>query len=176
MQEEIWKDVIGLENGYMISNLGRIKSKQRVVDYGCKQALRPERILGLREGKYGYLYTNLSFNKVRKTVKPHRLVAQMFIENPDNKPCVNHINGIKSDNTLKNLEWCTYAENTEHAHKTGLKKGIKGEKSHLSKLTKENVEEIRLKYLKGNISQEKLGEYYNVSQSQIYRIVNKINW
>lgn len=174
---EQWVDVKGFESGYQISNLGKIKSKSRIVDYGWKKALRKEKILKTRIcPKQGYEYTILSINGVRKTVKIHRLVADAFIINKFNKPSVNHINGIKKDNRASNLEWVTSYENTIHAFKTGLRHGVKGEKSHLSRLNNKDIKKIRKEYSNGDISQQKLAIKYGVSQSQIYRIVNYINW
>jgi hypothetical protein len=174
---EIWVDVVGFEFGYEISNFGRLKSKDRIVDYGWKKAVRKQKILKTRIcPKLGYEYTVLSINKNRKTVKIHRLVAEAFIDNVSNKPFVNHINGIKTDNKASNLEWATASENTRHAFKYGLKKSAKGENSHLSKLNMIIIKKIRNEYFKNKISQQKLAIKYDISKSQIYRIVNYINW
>jgi hypothetical protein len=177
MQKEIWKDVVGYEDSYRISNLGKLMSIERIVIYSDKKTgKRKSKILKTRVGKCGYEYTVLSVDRIRKTQKIHRLVALTFIPNPNSKPSVNHINGIKHDNRVENLEWCTAKENTQHAYKTKLNSGVKGEKSHLSKLKKEDIIKIRLMYKEGLYSQAKLGVIFNVTQSQIYRIVNYINW
>lgn len=175
--EIIWKDVPSYEGYYQVSSCGLIKSISRVVKYRENHSgLRKERILKLNVTKSGYVHAVICIDKVNKTVKVHRLVALAFIPNPENKPCVNHINGIKTDNRVENLEWCTYAENTQHAFKTKLKSGVKGEESHLSKLKTEDIMKIRLLYSEGCHSQNELGKMFNVSQSQIARIINNINW
>lgn len=176
MQKEVWKPLVVFEGGYEVSSFGRLRSIERIVDYGWKKAKRPSKILSLRCGKWGYLYTTLSLNKVRKTLKIHRMVATTFIDNPENKPQVNHIDGDKSNNNISNLEWCTAKENVNHAYYKGLRKGIKGERSHLSKLTKKQVAEIREIYSKKQLSQEKIGKKYNIAQTQVSRIVNYVNW
>lgn len=117
MMNEIWKDVKGYEGLYQISNLGRIKSLKRQVGF----IERDEKILKPRLIR-SYLVAHLFKNNVAKNVLIHRMVAEMFIENPENKPCVNHIDGNKQNNKVENLEWVTHSENDLHAYKLGLRK------------------------------------------------------
>lgn len=112
--QEVWKNIKGYEGLYQISNLGRIKSLPR---NGTKPI---ETIKKTTVDKYGYLRVSLSNKNKRKKVLVHRLVAQAFISNPQNKPQVNHIDGNKKNNVLENLEWCTNSENMKHAYKIGL--------------------------------------------------------
>lgn len=176
MYNEIWKDIVGYEGIYKISSLGKIKSYDRIVDFNKIKALRPSKLLKTRVGKGGYEYTVVSVNKKRETLKIHRMVAIAFIPNLENKLCVNHINGIKTDNRADNLEWVTYSENSIHAVSIGLKKGIKGENSHLSKIKHKDVNKIRELHKQKKFSQARLAKLFNVSQSQISRIVRFKNW
>ena len=114
--KEIWKDIKDFEGLYQISNLGRIKS---LLDNKGKKR---EIIRKPRKAKNGYLYLNLWNNGKYKTVKIHRLVAEYFIDNVNELPVVNHIDGNKLNNSANNLEWCTYKQNTIHAYKNGLLK------------------------------------------------------
>lgn len=129
--KEIWKDVVGFEGLYMVSNLGRIKSVERYMQNHSKLQLVPERIKSQRVGTNGYLHTDLYKNNKQTTVKIHRVVAEAFIDNPDNKGTVNHKDGNKYNNCVDNLEWMTQSEQNFHFYKKNLKS-----KSNIDKAVK----------------------------------------
>lgn len=118
---EIWKDIKGYEGYYQVSNLGRVKSLNTRLKYRYGYRTRKGRILKPSISHKGYFKITLSKNNKSRNATIHRTVAQAFIPNPENKPCTNHKNGIKTDNRVENLEWCTISENTQHAYDTGLK-------------------------------------------------------
>ena len=108
---EEWKDIKGYEGLYQISNLGRVKSLSRIDSRGHKLN---EKILKPKIRGYGYKAVMLSKNNIHKLYYIHRLVAEAFIPNPDNLPCVNHIDENKNNNCIENLEWCTRKYNTNY--------------------------------------------------------------
>ena len=110
---EIWKDIAGYEGRYMVSNFGRVKSMRYLAHDG-------EKIMKSVRHHTGYMIVSLG-RKPRKNFLVHVLVANAFIENKDNKPYVNHIDGNKANNKTENLEWVMAKENTSHAIKTGLR-------------------------------------------------------
>ena len=105
----------------------------------------------------------------------HRLVATKFILNPLNKKEVNHIDGDKLNNYVSNLEWNTHAENMKHGYKTNLINNS-GERAGASKLTEQEVLEIRNKYKIGNISQPALAKQYNTTRGNISKIILRTTW
>lgn len=122
--KESWKDIIGYEGLYQVSSYGKIKSQDKILpsDGFHIKIHRKERILNGSKDRVGYFRVKLSKGcSVNKTFSLHRLVAYHFVLNPENKPEVNHKNGIKKDNRAHNLEWMTRGENQSHAYKTGLK-------------------------------------------------------
>ena len=166
---EDWKKIKGFEN-YKISSLGRIEVNLKFRKYRDYQS----KILNPSLDKDGYLRTALT-KEGKKYMKPiHRLVALNFITNTNKKPCVNHKNGIKTDNRIENLEWCTVKENNIHAIIFGLSGQLPGEKHHMSKLKEKEVLEIINN--KDNLSQWQLALVYNISQTQVSRIINKKTW
>lgn len=158
---EIWKSITNFEN-YEISNLGNIR-----------------RLPSKRSGKYRYLKLPKDFGYVRaclyregKMYRPfvHKLVAQEFIPNPNNYPCINHKDCIRDNNRIDNLEWCTYQYNNEYAYTKGFNK--RGEEHHYSKLTNEQARDI----LNSILSVKELSAIYNITIHTIYSIKNRKSW
>ena len=123
---EVFKDIKGFEGHYQVSTLGRIKSFKRgatiLKPFICKK---------------GYMHIDLLLMGKRNTSIVHRLVAKTFIPNPENKPEVNHINEIKHDNRLINLNWMTRLENIHHG--TGLFRLAQGQLKAVNQYTMDNV-------------------------------------
>lgn len=167
---EVWKEIKGYNGVYFVSNKGSVKS----VDHYCKgrkgSGKQTGRILKLYKSNKGYLRVSLSKDKVRFTTSAHRLVAKAFIPNPLNKPQVNHINGIKTDNRVENLEWCTNRENQIHAIKNNLNNPNLGEEHFMSKLSNKDVKNIRCLHKLG-WKNKQLAEDYNVSQTAMSNIL-----
>ena len=113
-KREEWRSIKGYD-GYEVSNLGQVRSLDRVVK-GINNKDRPIKGVVLRAA-YSRGYPSVSLcNKTKRTITVHRLVATAFIDNPENKDQVNHINGVKDDNRLVNLEWVTRSENIQHSY------------------------------------------------------------
>lgn len=119
--KEIWKDIKGYEGLYQVSNLGRIK-RLRFINKNTN--IERERIKNLKLRKDGYLEVSLYKKGKGKSVQVHRLVAQAFIPNPTSKLQVNHIDGIKTNNKVSNLEWVSISENAIHSSRV-LKNNVR---------------------------------------------------
>lgn len=139
------KPVVGYEGVFEVSDIGNVKSFPRVIVRrdGKKYTVRKEKILTFQVDKDGYHRVELNHQGVPIKPYAHRLAAQAFHPNPLNKEQVNHINGIKNDNRIENLEWVTKQENREHAMANGLVPDQWGLKNPINKLTEEQVFSIR---------------------------------
>lgn len=154
---EIWKSIKGYEGHYSISNKGSVISFKK----GGQD-------IKIKYKKSGYAFVGLFINGVAKYFHVHRLVAEAFIPNPENKPQVNHVNGVKNDNRVENLQWMTDSENKLHRYRI-LKQ------PNNNKLTKEIANKIRSEYIPRKNSTYKLAKVYSVSPSLISMVVlNKI--
>lgn len=156
----IIKEIKGIQNGfghkYTVSKTGKV----------CNQSTGRE-LKGRPQKKGGYLSVNLA----GKEYKVHRLVAEAFIPNPENKEQVNHINGKTDDNRVENLEWATPSENISHAYKNKLMTNV-GEKNRNSKITEAQALEIK----NSSESNTILGKRFGLSPNYISRIKGGYTW
>jgi hypothetical protein len=120
-EKEVWIDIVGYEGIYQVSSFGSVKCPYREwLGYKGNKRVISNLILKSSDNGRGYLIVGLRKNNHQRMEKVHRLVAEAFILNPLNKKEVNHINGVKTDNHVNNLEWITRSENQKHAVKNGL--------------------------------------------------------
>lgn len=167
--EEIWRDIPGYEGAYQASNLGRIRSLDRTCKHS-RGGIKPIRGKVLRQHltRNGYLRVYVYSDSVDRFVQVHRLVLAAFTGRFDHQG--NHLNGVKSDNRLENLEWvATGSENMEHAIRTKLL-DQRGEKHHNAKLTDAQTYEIRALLAAGHLHQGQIAERFKVARSTITAI------
>lgn len=165
---EEWREIPGWEGLYEVSNMGNVRSLDRRCSSGkfCKG-----QILAKRYDNSGYTQVGLCRSSTVKWMKVHRLVAMAFLPNPENKPQVNHLNGIRDDNRLGNLEWCTCSENHRHAFDVLGKKPSRstlGKPAWNRKLNEEQIKAI----LADTRSQSKIAKDYGVCQQTISNLKN----
>lgn len=131
---EEWKYIKGFEGLYKVSNYGNVMSVERYINTCHKEVMRliPNRLLVPYKTKTGYLKVWLYKNGEKKKYSIHRLVAMAFIDNPENKPCVNHIDNNRENNNVNNLEWCTYKENSQWAEIQGRREFTKEWRAKIS--------------------------------------------
>jgi len=171
---EIWKDIPEYEGFYQASNLGRIKSLYRIIERSKTGRLPVKEKILKSTNLLGYRLVVLLKNKTRKSKRVHVMVANAFIPNPKNKPFVNHINGIKHDNRVENLEWCTPKENNFH-YVNILGNYNKRIQVIARKLSDEDVLEIRKNGKKFD-SVINISKKYGICLSAVYRILNNVSY
>lgn len=164
---EIWKDIKGYEGLYQVSNLGNVKSLTRKVGNGKGFYIRNEKELKQAYSSTGYKVVALCKVGKQRMFKVHRLVAIAFVDNPLNKPYVNHIDGNIENNLMENLEWVTHRENIIHAYKTGLVKSANLNNVNIDKDILINM------YTKDDKNISQIANNFNVSRDIIRSLLKK---
>ena len=183
---ETWKDIEGFEDFYQVSDLGRVRSLDRQIEYQSRGGytvtyLRKGQVLKpMKTGTSAYLQVHLRKNNTTFANTIHRLVAFAFLGlPPTGMNQTNHQDGNKTNNRLENLEWCTASMNLWHAYhvlKIPQRGGARGEQSGTAKLTEEQVKEIRALYATGLYTQVTLSKLFPVNSQNINHIVTRKSW
>ena len=172
-ENEVWKDVVGYEGLYKVSDRGNVYSVERIGVNGNKIG---GRMLKPWYDRYGYIRVSLRKNGIKKNKRVHRLVAEAFIPNPNNLPEVNHMDENKTNNELSNLEWCTRKHNNNHG--TIIERSAQARSKKVRAVNVETGEVLtfdstqeagRKGYSCGNVSQASRGIYYGGNLYRGYR-------
>jgi hypothetical protein len=167
---EVWKDIVGYEGLYQVSNMGNIKTMSRL-HRTDRPYVKQERLLNPPTNATGYKQVTLYKDKKGIIHSVHKLVATAFIERQPHDQVVNHKDGVKVNNTVYNLEWCTYGHNQSHAIRTGLIRIHRGESHYASKLTDKQRQEIKQLRSTG-MKQKDIGFIYGIGQQAVSKIVS----
>lgn len=177
--KEIWKDVIGFEGYYQVSNTGMVKSLARFYFTKTGKAIQiKEKVLKGHKDTKGYLQVELRNGKGRNIKMIHRLVAEAFVSNSDGKEQVNHKDGNKENNSADNLEWVTCQENIRHAWRNGLNRARYGEEHPNHKVDMAAVKDIRDNYSpnKDGFRAKDFAKKYGISSTHVLAIFNRRVW
>lgn len=168
-----WKPLINYENSYEISNFGEIRGIDRIS--GKRKGIIKGKLLKQTINHKGYLEVRLTKNSKSIYKIVHRLVALNFIHNPLNLPQVNHIDGIKTNNFVNNLEWVNNSQNQLHAYKTGLQPSRKGENNNNASISNEEVTNIKELYNSGQSIRD-ISINIDIPLGKIRSIIYKRSW
>lgn len=165
-----WKDIDGYNGLYQVNRLGIVRSLDRYINFERKNdGMITRKLTGkvLKPGTIeGYEYVNLTKNGIRKTYPIHRLVAKAFIPNPLAKPSVNHIDNNRTNNNVKNIEWCTPMENSAHAKKQNRCWSPRGDNHARTRIKEKEIPVIR-KMIQDGFKITEIAKLYKVSQPTI---------
>lgn len=168
MIDEIWKPIKNYECLYEVSNLGRVRSLDKYVNYRYGNREVKGKILKPSLNGWGYPSISLSKNGITKSTRIHKLVAEHFLVKVKNKNCINHIDGNKENNYIDNLEWCNHKENTKHAMDNGLinfNQLAKSNGEKCSKIIKQYDKEM--KFINEYISTQEASKVLNIAEPNI---------
>lgn len=172
-ENENWKDIEGFEGYYQVSNFGRVRGLDRSIqstqNNGCTVKRRGKILNRKKACGSGYIIHSLTKDNKSYYRKPHRLVAEAFLPNPDNLPQVNHKDGNKINNRLENLEWCTAKYNTNHAVISGLKIAKRGVENKRCRFTKEDI--VNIKQMAIDHRRKDISDKFNVNIRLIYKVL-----
>lgn len=169
---EVWREIKGYEGLYSVSSFGNVKSISRIIYRTSKHGVKtsqavPEKIKKGSIDKNGYIKVGLWKNNKQLTVSVHRLVAKAFLKNPLKLPQINHIDEVKSNNNINNLEWCTSFHNVNHG--SGIQRGVD------ARVKKINQYLLSGKFIKTWSGVPEIAKFYNISDKSIYNILKKKN-
>lgn len=179
--KEIWRDIVGYEGLYQVSNLGRVRSldrKHEMYQHKKKQLVERKikgKIIRINKRVNGYLFVVLYKNGEGKSKNVHRLIAEAFIPNPNNLPQVNHKDGNKCNNTIENLEWCTASYNVKHAFDNGLKFVSEKQIEFMKKLGKNSYRWRNKSVLQMSLNGKILKKWDSLTQASKETKINKAN-